>query len=271
MLSRFIFAIAAVFWVVMNVLLWRSEFGGKGEMGGAVDLDKVWHKIITAPDNSSLEIYHHGKSIGYSRWSASVGEEPGLTKQVGEDAELEGMVKQPTSYMLDLDGNVMLDTNNLRFNLALRLSTNHVWETFEARATMRPYSWVIRARAATQAVELTVDDDSGSWQQEYTFETLRNPQRLVNELGMGWIWPMIAGLAMKQPATNAPAQFSLGLNWEARNDWMRFGHSKVRVYRVEAKLFDRFKVFLFVSRVGEILWVELPDKIVLSNDAFAHF
>jgi hypothetical protein len=40
---------------------------------------------------------------------------------------------------------------------------------------------------------------------------------------------------------------------------------------LQGKVLDRFEIFIYVSRAGEILWVELPDKIVLSNDAFTHF
>jgi hypothetical protein len=30
-------------------------------------------------------------------------------------------------------------------------------------------------------------------------------------------------------------------------------------------------IYLFTSRVGEILWVEFPNGITLRNDAFEHF
>ena len=63
----------------------------------------------------------------------------------------------------------------------------------------------------------------------------------------------------------------MSVKWEANNDSMRFGHSKVKVYRLHTKVLGSHEIFIFVSRVGEILWVELPDKIVLSNDAFTHF
>jgi hypothetical protein len=46
-------------------------------------------------------------------------------------------------------------------------------------------------------------------------------------------------------------------------DWMR-------VMRMRARLFDRFEAVFFVSPVGEILKVELPDQIVLVNDALAN-
>ena len=75
MFGRLVFPLIALFWVVMNFLLWRSEFGGRGEIGGAVPVEVVWNKILTAPDDSALEVSHRGTKIGYFRWRANVGEE----------------------------------------------------------------------------------------------------------------------------------------------------------------------------------------------------
>jgi hypothetical protein len=48
--------------------------------------------------------------------------------------------------------------------------------------------------------------------------------------------------------------------------WITVGHASVRVFRLAAKLLDRFQVVIFVSPVGEILRVELPDEWLLVND-----
>jgi hypothetical protein len=40
----------------------------------------------------------------------------------------------------------------------------------------------------------------------------------------------------------------------------------VRAYRLKATLLDRFHATFYVSPVGEILRVELPNKIVVVND-----
>jgi hypothetical protein len=92
---------------------------------------------------------------------------------------------------------------------------------------------------------------------------LRNPQTILQDLGVPAFLGFLGG-QMKLPNANA---LSLGLNWETRNDWLKIGRSAVRVYRLEARLFDRYRAVVFVSRVGEILRVELPDKIVLANEA----
>ena len=49
MIPRITFLAITMFWVVMNVLLWRTEYGVRGS-GIAVPVDLVWRKILTAPD-----------------------------------------------------------------------------------------------------------------------------------------------------------------------------------------------------------------------------
>jgi hypothetical protein len=56
------------------------------------------------------------------------------------------------------------------------------------------------------------------------------------------------------------------VKWEACEDHLRIGHTDVPVYRLQTRLLDRFVVTIFVSRVGEILRVELPYDVVLKND-----
>ena len=58
---------------------------------------------------------------------------------------------------------------------------------------------------------------------------------------------------------------SLGLNWEARQDSLKFGHSRIRVYRLSARLLDRYPLVILVSRTGEILRMELPNDLTLVN------
>ena len=76
---------------------------------------------------------------------------------------------------------------------------------------------------------------------------------------------LIAALGLpRSPAQAGPA--ALDLHWEARNDWLQIASERMRVYRLQAKLLDRFQLLLFISLEGEILRVELPDEIVLVND-----
>jgi hypothetical protein len=269
MFSRLLFLLITLFWLTMSFLLWRSEFGGRPTTRSPVALDTVLNKIITAPDMSSLEIYHHGKKIGFCRWTAHIESRPSQTDF--DEFQPEGMVQQPTGYALSLEGNVTITgtTNRLRFDLDLMLSTNRNWRQFNLRANSRPDSWELYADAAAEKVQFVIDDSNDRWEQSFNFADLRNPQFLLRELGGPFALAALGSLG-NLGKTNAALSAS-ALKWEANTDYMKFGHSKVRVYRLHGKVLDRFEIFIYVSRAGEILWVELPDKIVLSNDAFTHF
>src|SRR5262252_999924 len=75
MFSRVVFVVVASFWVVMNVLLWRKEFGSGTTGATPVPLELVWGRVLTSPDSSSLTIMHHGTKIGFCHWITDVGEE----------------------------------------------------------------------------------------------------------------------------------------------------------------------------------------------------
>ena len=74
MIARLPFLVFAGFWVTMNVLLWRMEFGSDGG-DIPVPLQLVWRKILTAPDASSLSVYQNGERTGYCELSTSVGQQ----------------------------------------------------------------------------------------------------------------------------------------------------------------------------------------------------
>ena len=56
MRSRLFFLGVTVFWLTMNVLLWRAQVAGHSPFGSALPAEAVWDKILTAPDNSNLDI-----------------------------------------------------------------------------------------------------------------------------------------------------------------------------------------------------------------------
>lgn len=274
MLPCLVFILVTLFWLTMNFLLWRSEFLTPKTVGSAVSLDMVVEKILTAPDASSLEVFHHGKKIGLCRLDASVGMQG--NKYWSDDFLPEGMPGKPTSYRLDLEGNVTLarSTNRVRFDLSLELSTNRTWREFDFRASRRPDSWELHTSAADQSARFAIEDGAERWEQRFSFAELRNPQVLTREFGGPLALTVLGSLGntgLSNLGNTNRANPFLDLKWEANNDSMRFGQSKVRVYRLHTKLFSHNDLFVFVSRVGEILWVELPDQIVLSNDAFSHF
>jgi hypothetical protein len=265
MFHRFFFPLVALFWVTMNVLLWRAEFGNANQPGSTVSTEVVWQKILTAPDDSSMEIRWKGKRIGYCRWVANVGEQHATGRISSEDYEPDGMVKQLSGYTIDLEGNVLTGETpaRVRFSSHAGFSTNHTWREFRARVALRPGVLGVEAKAADKTLSLKYDEGGGAnWSRTFTFDELQNPRALVDELGGG---PLARGL-MNQPLER-PQDISLGAQWEARNDWLKIGHAQVRVYRLQARLLDRYQAVVIVSRVGEIMRVELPNGVLLINEA----
>lgn len=255
-----------IFFVTMNVLLWRSEFGGHSQLGSTLPSEIVWQKVLTAPDQSSLEIRHHGKRIGDARWmpsfaaaTASLGEPP-------EDLPPEGMVNQVLSYNVDCDGSLAFEElNRLRFSFHLALDTNHTWQEFSLRLSMRPSVWELQSVASEQVFTFRREDDTGTLERRFRFSDLKNPDQLLQQFG-GPLLPKAlraTGLPL-DPAS--PGSDSLGVTWEARNDWLKLGKNRMRVYRLQARLLGRFQALLFVSPVGEILRIQLPDDLVFLNN-----
>ena len=264
---RAFFLLVTAFFVTMNVLLWRAEFGARSRLGTPVPAEVVWEKVLTSPDTSYLEIRHHGVKIGRAHCVASIGEELATGKTMAEEPPPEGMIKGLSGYSLDFDGNVSLeDLSRLRFSFTLKLDTNQNWQEMSLKFIVKPFSWEIRSAAEAQIVQYITEDDEEKRTRSFTFADLRNPEKILRELGGPALPAVLGTLGLPQN----PARMSSrapGLDWEARNDRLRIGNNLIRVYRLEARLFDRYRAVLFVSKVGEILRVELPDEIVMTNDA----
>jgi len=266
MIPRLLTLVITVFFITMNVLLWRSEFGSGSNLGSSVPVETVWHKMLLSPDKSVLEIRHHGKKIGYGTWTPSVGEDLAAPKTLPEDILPEGMIREPSGYTIDFSGNFSIDNlTRIRFSFDLRLGTNQQWQEMSLHLMVRPSSWEVQASAAAETVRFTTDDDSGHSEQVYKFSDLQKPDKLLQHSG----WPLGPSILGTLGLSRTPAQLSpsaLGLKWEARNDWLKIATARMRVYRLHAQLLDRFQIVLIISPEGEILRVELPDEIVLLND-----
>jgi hypothetical protein len=259
-----------VFWVVMNVLLWRAEYGDRDRMSASVPAEVIWQKMLTAPDSSSLSIFHHGKKVGFCHWITSVGQE--LSKAKEEDAPPEGMVGRVSSYRIQIEGNLALpdSVNRARFDGVLRLATNRLWQDFNLRLNFRPVIWEIRSVAAEQTVHLKSIEGDAAFDRVFKFADLENPTALLQEFVGPWAPGVFDSLGLGAHSSKALSS-SLGLKWEASRDSMDVRHASVRAYRLKARLLDRYQMVIFVSRVGEILRVELPDEIVLTNDQLFSF
>ncbi len=270
MLRRLIFPMITIFFVTMNVLLWRSEFSEERDAGTPIPVEIVWQKILTAPDDSTLEIYQSGKKTGHCRWVANVGEAVATGKIAPDDSQPEGMVKELKGYEVDLEGNfiVAAPTTRLRFTAHVDFTTNMTWQKFNAKIGVRPNSLEVSSSAASDLVRFKVDSDGQIIDRRISYEELRDPQKFLEGFGI----PLLPGILppLTTPGVKAP-KLSFAQQWQASNSWMKMGHSQVRVYRLQARLLQGYQVTVIVSRVGEILRVELPFDILLVNDAISHF
>jgi hypothetical protein len=265
MWRRLWFLFITLFFLLMNVLLWRAEFGGRHRLGSPIPPDVVWQRMLQCSDNSSLEIRHHGARSGFCRWSPSLGE--GARARSPGDLEPEGMVKEITGYSLDFDGTFTLEAaTRLRINAQVKLDTNEVWQEFHLRLNLRPYAWEVNVSASNQTIQFISEDDAGRREDHFTFDDLKRPEKILHQLGGPIFSATFTSLGLPLRSTQT-TNLSLGLKWEARKGHrLPFGHSLVPVYRLEAHLLDRYRAVIYVTESGEIFRVELPDDLVLIND-----
>lgn len=271
MSSRIVIVVITAFFLVMNALLWHWEIAGRNDLGSRVPAHAVWQKVLTAPDFSSLEILHHGRRIGDCRWVPNIGEAQQTGRSLTDEPPPEGMVRRPINYVLDLTGSVLLDPatagQRVRFSFDLKLSTNYAWQEFTLRLSLRPTDWTLRSIAAEEKLRFSIDESGSHSERVFTFADLRNPEKLLREFGGPLLPATLAALGFSMPTSDSVRNLSLGLNWEAHQDRLEIGNARIRGYRLRARLFDRYQIVIFVSSVGEILRVELPDDVVLRNEA----
>jgi hypothetical protein len=268
MFSRITLLLLALFWLTMTYLLWRSEYVGHNQAGSVVPAELVWRKVLTAPDNSSLEIMHNGRKVGYCRLASNIGQELDAGRFLNEGLPPENNADRSGGYRLDLEGNIALDAapGRLKFDFEIKMNTNREWQEFNLQFRLKPSLWQIHSKQKEQTIDLLMEGPgSGRTERVFKFSDFQNPQVLMQEFDM----PAALGLlGAFSPTTGAKGKdsLSLALDWKARNDWIQIGHSSVRAYRLEAMMLDRYRMLILVSRVGEILRVELPDGWELIND-----
>lgn len=265
-MSRAVFILVTCFWLTMNVLLWQTEFGSRRNKG-AVPVETVWRKILTAADDSSLTVFHQGKLVGACHLRTAVGEE---WSKVSDENVPTGPPEKRHEYRLRLDGSAVVPelTNRIRFEGDLTLGKNREWEKLNVRVTMRPMVWEIHSVAAEGNVHFKAQGGSIPFDVVLQFSDLQNPAALTYKLFGPGVGELVADAAVPaMPRNNS--QVALGVKWDAHEDSIRIGRTAVQVYRLHTLLMDRYEINVIVSRAGEILRLDLPDETVLVNDRLA--
>ncbi len=266
--SRLLLVLLTAFWVVMNVLLWQVEYGSRHAAGAAVPPQLVWRKMLTAPDASALTVFHHGQKIGFCQWSTSVGEE--FSKLHGEAEPPEGMVRRITGYRAHLEGNIALQhlRQRVRFDGNLSLEPNLHWNNSDLRLILRPTVISLRGSASDQAFDVRVESGDDVYDRKFRLADLQNPQTLIQALNVSELTDLARNPG--ESSLGGTNSLSLGnLKWEAFEDAIRIGRSPVRAFRLQTSWLEKYRAVIFVSRVGEVLRIELPDEVLLVNDLLA--
>jgi hypothetical protein len=266
MLYRLTFLVITLFWVTMNVLLWRSEYGPHAVYGSAVPATVVWRKILSAPDDSLLDIMQDGQRVGSCRWSTAISEAFATMDEAPTPAAAEKMRR----YRLQLEGTVTLPQGQgrLHFECDLTLSNQVDWEEFDLHLHKRPLSMDVRSKAPEQSVRISATDGEDTFDRVFAFSELQDPRALITSLAGPMATGMLDGLYV--PARGpGPVKAVPPTTCEAHRAVLTIGHQSVRVYRLNAKIMNQFDLVVYVSDAGEIFRAELPDGIVLLHDKFS--
>lgn len=261
MFTRVSFVLLALFWVIMNFLLWEAQYGSGESTGSPIPVSLVWGKVLTAPDNSMLTMRYHGKTVGFCRWSTAVSEEMATLEEAPSSGQ------PPRKYRIRLDGNIQMpDTKEtLRFESSLRLASRTNWSEFTLRVRFQSLVAHVRASEAEQAVQVSITNGPAVMNRVFRFADLQNPQILLS----GLIGPLLSGMpeGFELPPLPQTSRSELeAVQWEAWADTVYVSHQPLHVYRIHGRIAGLFNVVLHVSPVGEIFKVQLPDSLILLHD-----
>jgi len=264
MISRGAFFLVAAFWIAMNVLLWRAEYGSRNS-GTPVPLDLVCRKILTAPDASSLSVYQDGRKMGFCEFSTSIQQE--MAELDEDNPPPEGLVAR-AGYQIRINGNVAFGdfTNRVKFNGRVTFSPRREWRELNLKISTHPATVGIHSLATNQTVSVQITAAGETNSLVFTFADLQNPNTLLRALGGnsgGGPW---SGLDL--PALPAATAFAQNIPWEASRVRLMVGRESVSAYRLETRVLGQ-PIVIHVSTLGEILRVELPGGFTASLDEWS--
>jgi hypothetical protein len=265
MIARLFFLLIAAFWLTMNALLWRAEFGAHGG-DTPVPVVLVWKKILTAPDASSLSVYQNSDRMGYCEFSTSVGQE--MSTMDADKPPPEGVVKK-AGYQIHLAGNVALGdfTNRLKFDGRLQFSNVRAWREVNLKITARQTIVEIHSVATNQTVHLKISGAGGVLERDLALADLQNPNAVTHALLGNMADSLSLFGLMDLPDLTTPAS-AQALDWRASRTRVKIGTEAVPVYELETSILGH-DVLVDVSTLGEILRVELPGNISARIDEWS--
>lgn len=280
-MNRAWLVLAGCFWVGMNVLLWRSEYGG-GSTGTPLPVSNVISKILETPDPSELEIYYQNQRVGSCRWMVTQLSEAGFEEDLDDEVDLEaaemsGLIKDIKSFSVNLDGHLQWhqQPRRIRYMLTIDLTPDWQWSALDAKVGFRDQWFHVHSKQEEGTVLIEFEQGDAKWDTKITFEQLENPEALLqqwlseNPILVGLAAPLLAqARALSGFESTSPAGLTdWGNQWEAFSDWLTIAHSRMRVYRIEHARDPQPSISVTINRAGEILKVMLPQRIVIKNES----
>ena len=293
MSQRILFGFITIFWLVMNLLLWRAE-----HFGAKVPVNTVWRRVLSPEEDiSHYDIYRVGAKeelIGSFTWTAASVDENGTT------LPLENMTRQPAGYSIEIDatppntkGAITLSNGrSLEFTLDLQFDQNHNWSSMrlmvnppairppEGGAPRQEWALTLLSAVTNNIVELSLKRD-----QDDVRHLEINPSRdgLVGTAGVllkqlsgdsllgkdqsfGSLTRSVEAQKMLQLATQPSARLlphrRFKLPWEARYGTLPNHSRTMRVYRVSTSLsvgvMNFGEIVAYIGQNGELLQAQLP-------------
>lgn len=260
---RLTFLGIAVFWVTMNALLWRAEYGS---LGGdtPVPFELVWKKILTAPDPSSLSVYQNRERMGYCEFSTSVGQQ--MAALDDDKPPPEGLVAN-AGYQVHIAGNIALGdfTNRLKFDGRVLFQNTRDWQEFHFKITSRLSAVELTSQASNQIVHVKIFNDGEAIERDLPFADLQKPDKILRLFVGNFADSLLGFVDLPGLPTGADPG---AVTWDARRTRVKIGTELVPVYRLTTSALGR-DVTVDVSTLGEILRVNLPGEFSARVDDFS--
>jgi hypothetical protein len=262
MTARLTIFLITAFWVAMNVLLWRAEYGSRGgEVPVPVDL--IWRRILTAPDASSLTIFQDGQRSGFCEFSTGI--EQAMAAIDEDKPPPEGLVAR-AGYQIRINGNMSFGdfTNRVQFDGRIGFSSKCAWRELNLKLSSHFAVVEIDSFATNQTVHLKTTSDGALVEHDFTFADLQNPNTLLRtfagDIGSGFLDEL--NLPVAPQTSIALVQ---NLHWEAHRERLMIDREPVNAYRLETHIIGN-PIVIYVSTLGEILRIELPNGVTAMLD-----
>ena len=255
MTARLTFIAIAGFWLTMNVLLWRAEYGSHaGDTPVPVML--VWHKILTAPDASSLSVYEKSDRMGYCEFSTGIGQE--MATVDADKLPPENLAKR-AGYQIHVAGNVSFGdfTNRLKFDGHLQFSPRREWRELVLKITTRQAVVEIHSLATNQNVHVKISSDGEVLERNLALADLQSPAALLRVFAGNLTDPLLGTMDLPDFKTVAGDR---PLAWTANRTRVKIGSEAVPIYRLETTVLGH-DIIVDCSTLGEVLRVDLPGNI----------